>query len=78
MKKPIIEENLLKHGFRTATIWQQVEDGVAEQAIWARTWEGGENSRLIELKQETGSVLINGETVQELSRMMLRWVKQPK
>lgn len=33
MKRPIIEETELKEKHRMATIWQQVEDGVAEQAI---------------------------------------------
>jgi hypothetical protein len=74
MKKPIIEENTLENEHLTATIWQQVEDGVAEQAIHARTWDGGDNAKLIELKQENGSVLLNGETIRELSKMLIRWI----
>jgi hypothetical protein len=86
MKRPIIEETELKEKslfmlinrglspHRMATIWQQVEDGVAEQAIHARTWDGGDNKPLVELKQGNESILLNGETLRDLAKLIIGWV----
>lgn len=74
MKRPIIEETELKEKHRMATIWQQVEDGVAEQAIHARTWDGGDNKLLVELKQGNESILLNGETLRDIAKLIIGWV----
>ena len=74
MKRPIIEETVLKEKHHMATIWQQVEDGAPEQAIHARTWDGGDNRRLVELKQGNESILLNGETIRDLAKLIIRWV----
>lgn len=76
--KPIIQEYAINSKIHIpgATIWQQVEDGVSEQAISARTWDGSPNKRMIELKQGDNEILINGETVEELFKMLRRWLKE--
>lgn len=74
MKRPIIEQTELKENHRMATIWQQVEDGVPEQAIHARTWDGGDNKLLVELTQGNESILLNGETLRDLAKLIIGWV----
>ena len=73
--KPIIEEHELRGGeYRSAVIWQEVPDGMPEQALQVRSYDGGENANLVEIKQGDDCVLINGETIAELCKLMRRFV----
>ncbi len=73
-------EDKLSNGHHTATMWQEVSDGVPEPALYLRTYENAaETKPLIEIKQGPGSILINGETVEPLFKLLRSWLKaKPK
>jgi hypothetical protein len=75
MAKPTINEQLLNGDYCHAIVWQEVEDGVPEQALSIRTYDNGDNKPMIEIRQGENEVLINGETVDALGKLLRSWIR---
>jgi hypothetical protein len=75
MAKPTINEETLNGDYRQATVWQEVDDGVPEQALSIRTYDGGNNKPLVEIRQGEHEILINGETVEALGKLLRSMVR---
>ena len=73
MAKPTITEQVLKNGDAIAVVWQEVDEGVAEQALSIRTYKDS-FLPMIEIRQGDHEILINGETMKELSRLLKRMI----
>lgn len=74
MAKPTITEPDTTR--KCAVIWQNVDDGVSEQAVVATTYPGEGNVDIICLSQGDHEILLNGETIKDLSRLLLGWLSQ--
>lgn len=74
MPRPTINEATLNGDYLQATVWQAVEDGVAEPALALRTYDGSPNGPLIEIKQGDHEILINAETIPDLCKLLKRWI----
>lgn len=75
MAKPTINEEILNGDYCQATVWQEVDDGVPEQALSVRTYDGGGNKPLVEIRQGKHEILINGETVDALGKLLRSMIR---
>lgn len=76
MSKPTINEETLKDNCIQATVWQEVDDGVPEQALLLRTYDNGDSNKpLVEIRQGKHEILINGETVDALGKLLRSMIR---
>lgn len=75
MAKPTINEETLNGDYRLATVWQEVDEGVPEQALSLRTYDGGGNKPLVEIRQGSHEIMINGETVEALGKLLRSMIR---
>ncbi len=70
MAKPTINEEFLAGGNIQATVWQEVDNGVAEPALLLRTYDSDSVKPLVSIRQGRQQILINGETVEAIRKLL--------